>query len=105
MTSSISPVFPVNPFVFDVKTKKIVAQDRGHYLALPGGGLDSGENPLTAGRREIKEEVGGHVKKLKILLEIKWDWYPAWADTPKRKKRYKKSPISVAKWGIFFRKG
>ena len=35
------------------------------------------------------EEVGEKVIGLKVVGVIEWDWFPSWADTPKRKKRYK----------------
>ena len=68
---------------------QIVAQDKRHYIAFPGGGLDKGEDPIKASKREIMEEVGAKVIGLKVVGVIEWDWFPAWADTSKRKKRYK----------------
>ena len=68
---------------------QIVSKDYGHYVAFPGGGLDKGEDAVKASKREIMEEVGGVVKNLKVVGVVEWDWFPEWADTPKRKKRYK----------------
>jgi len=68
---------------------KLVAQDMGHYIAFPGGGVDEGEEPIEAATRELMEEVGAILKEpLKPLGEITWVWNPEWADTPKRQKRY-----------------
>ena len=68
---------------------KLVAQDMGHYLAFPGGGVDPGEEPIEAATRELMEEVGAILKEpMKSLGEITWVWNPEWADTPKRQKRY-----------------
>ena len=68
---------------------KLVAQDMGHYIAFPGGGVDEGEKPIEAATRELMEEVGAILKEpLKPLGEITWVWNPEWADTPKRQKRY-----------------
>ena len=69
---------------------QLVAQDRGHYVMFPGGGLDKGENSIQAAKRECMEEVGAKISgNLKEMIKIDWDWFPAWANNPKRKKRYK----------------
>lgn len=68
---------------------QIVAQDSGHYLSIPGGGIDEGETPEQAGERELMEEIGSKLKnKLETISVMEWDWHPTWADTDKRKKRY-----------------
>ena len=68
---------------------KLVAQDMGHYIAFPGGGVDPGEKPIEAATRELMEEVGAILKEpMKSLGEVTWVWNPEWADTPKRQKRY-----------------
>ena len=59
------------------------------YLSLPGGGIDEGETPLQGAKRECIEEVGAKLKSLKNIITVCWDWFPEWADTPKRKDRYK----------------
>jgi len=59
------------------------------YLNLPGGGIDPGEKPITGAKRECIEEVGAKLKSLKLVSTVSWDWFPEWADTPKRKERYK----------------
>ena len=68
---------------------KIIAQDAGHYLSLPGGGIDKGETPEKGTKRELMEELGAILKgKLKLLSVMTWDWDPSWANNEKRKKRY-----------------
>ena len=68
---------------------KIVAQDAGHYLSLPGGGIDEGETPEKGAKRELMEEIGAVIKgKLQLVSCIKWDWNSSWANIPKRKRRY-----------------
>ena len=68
---------------------QIVAQDAGHYLSLPGGGIDKGESPEKGAKRELLEEIGAKLKgSLKLVSVMRWDWNPEWADNEKRKKRY-----------------
>ena len=68
---------------------KLVAKDMGHYIAFPGGGVDPGESPKAAAKREVMEEVGAVLKgNLRPMGDISWVWNPEWADSPKRKKRY-----------------
>jgi hypothetical protein len=59
------------------------------YLSFPGGGVDKGESVLAAAKRECMEEVGAKLSSLKLVASVKWDWFPEWADNPKRKERYK----------------
>lgn len=63
---------------------------KNKYISLPGGGIDKGETPIQGAKRECIEEVGAKLKSLKIACTVCWDWFPEWADTPKRKERYKK---------------
>jgi hypothetical protein len=74
---------------FLIYNGKLVAQDHGHYIAFPGGGIDDGETPTQGATREILEEVGANLKHdLVSLGEITWVWNPEWANNEKRKKRY-----------------
>lgn len=41
------------------------------YYAIPGGGIESGETPEVAARREIDEELGLSLYNLKLISEIK----------------------------------
>jgi hypothetical protein len=65
------------------------SKTKTNYLSLPGGGIDDGETPIMGAKRECIEEVGAKLKSLKIACTVCWDWFPEWADTPKRKDRYK----------------
>lgn len=69
--------------------KELIAQNHGHYIMFPGGGIDEGETPEQAAKREIEEEVGLILEKDPVVVtEVKWDWMPEWASNEKRKKRY-----------------
>lgn len=70
---------------------QVVAQDRGNYVMMPGGGLEKGEKAGVAGKREAFEEVGATVAgPLVHLVTVDFVWFPAWASNPKRKERYAK---------------
>jgi hypothetical protein len=70
---------------------KIVCLDNKTYLSFPGGGVDKGESPEKAAKRECKEEIGAKLKSLKHVITVTWDWFPEWVgDSEKRKERYKK---------------
>jgi hypothetical protein len=72
-----------------VHNGKLVAQDHGHYIMYPGGGIDDGETPEEAGRREVEEEVGIKLDGPLIpITTVEWDWMPEWANNEKRKARY-----------------
>lgn len=43
------------------------------YYAIPGGGIEVGETPEVAAKREIDEELGLHLKNTKLVSEIKTD--------------------------------
>jgi 8-oxo-dGTP pyrophosphatase MutT (NUDIX family) len=67
----------------------VIKEDKTKYISFPGGGIDDGETPLQGAKRECIEEVGAKLKWLKHVCTVHWDWHPEWADTPKRKDRYK----------------
>ena len=69
---------------------KLVCKDMQKYFIFPGGGVDKGEIPSAAAKRECMEEVGARIKKLYHVITVVWDWFPEWANNPKRKERYKK---------------
>lgn len=76
---------------FLIYNGKLVAQNHGHYIAFPGGGIDEGETPLAGATREVLEEVGAKLKHdLVYLGEITWVWNPEWPNNEKRKERYQK---------------
>lgn len=69
----------------------VVAQDRNKYVMFPGGGLEAGEAPAVAGKREAVEEAGAVVDgSLTHLVTVDFVWFPAWASNSKRKERYAK---------------
>lgn len=41
------------------------------YYAIPGGGIEEGETPEVAAKREIDEELGLNLKNTKLISEIK----------------------------------
>lgn len=69
-------------------TGQVVAQDRGSYVMFPGGGVDPGESHAATGKREAMEETGAVATDLRYLVTVDFVWFPAWANTPKRRQRY-----------------
>ena len=69
---------------------RLVCMDNKKYLSFPGGGVDEGEDPLEASKRECMEEIGAHLSGLKHIMTVYWDWFPEWASNEKRKERYSK---------------
>ena len=76
---------------FVISGGKIISKIAGNnsYIKFPGGGVDAGENPGQAVKRELKEECGISVKKLTLISELTADWHPEWTENdPKRIQRY-----------------
>ena len=76
-------------YIYDGKGN-VIARDMGSFIDFPGGGVDSGETPQQAAVREAMEEVGAIVEKVVLHDTLSYLWPPEFADTPKRKQRYKK---------------
>lgn len=77
--------------VFLFNGNKVMAQYNGKFVIFPGGGVDSGEKLETALRREVVEETGAVIGDLKLITDVKSDFYPEWAlVSDKRKERYEK---------------
>lgn len=69
---------------------KILGLDKGHYVQFAGGGVDPGETPEQAVRREIIEETGCKVSDLKLISTTDSLWWRGWTEgKPKREERYK----------------
>lgn len=60
--------------VFNDETIGMVRQYRHavgkHLLEIPAGGIEDGETPLTAAKRELKEEIGVTAAKMEKLAEF-----------------------------------
>ena len=48
----------VKAFIYDDAGNILVVQEKGDKWSLPGGGMDHGETPLDALKRELVEEIG-----------------------------------------------
>jgi 8-oxo-dGTP pyrophosphatase MutT (NUDIX family) len=60
------------------------------FLKFPGGGIDVGESPEKAMRREAFEETGAVIEENIIYLgKTYFDWDMNWAKTEKQHARYK----------------
>jgi 8-oxo-dGTP pyrophosphatase MutT (NUDIX family) len=77
--------------VFLIDKNKVMAKDSKTFMIFPGGGVDPGESLEKALRREVVEETGAIINtNLKLVAEVKSEFYPEWANiSEKRKKRYK----------------
>jgi putative (di)nucleoside polyphosphate hydrolase len=109
MTSSSS--LPDN--VFRANVGAVIANEAGEVLALerlkikgawqlPQGGLDEGEEPIDAVKREVHEETGITDKHLELLAE-----YPEWLayELDRDKRTGKHGRGQVQKWFLFRFKG
>ena len=64
---------------YDPETKEIVCRFKrsrvgGLYVELPGGGIDKGEGPKTAAKREALEEAGITLKNIEQVGRCRWKW-------------------------------
>ncbi len=48
----------VKGFIYDDNGNVLVVEEKGDKWSLPGGGMDHGETPLDALKRELVEELG-----------------------------------------------
>jgi 8-oxo-dGTP pyrophosphatase MutT (NUDIX family) len=59
----------------------VLLQARGGYVEMPGGGIDRGESPKDALKREAMEEAGVKLKNIKKKSVIESWWFPGIKDT------------------------
>ncbi|MDA7828147.1 RNA pyrophosphohydrolase [bacterium] len=80
----------------------ICKRKNSNQWQFPQGGIDKGESPIEAAKREIFEEVGIKSSQIRVLGKIK-DWVKY--EIPKKlaKKNFKKKGIvgQKQKWFIF----
>ena len=80
----------------------ICKRKNSNQWQFPQGGIDEGESPIEAAKREIFEEVGIKSSQIRVLGKIK-DWVKY--EIPKKlaKKNFKKKGIvgQKQKWFIF----
>ena len=80
----------------------ICKRKNSNQWQFPQGGIDKGESPIVAAKREIFEEVGIKPSKIKVLGKIK-DWVKYEIPKELAKKSFKKKGIvgQKQKWFIF----
>ena len=80
----------------------ICKRKNSNQWQFPQGGIDEGELPIEAAKREIFEEVGIKPSKIKVLGKIK-DWVKYEIPKELAKKSFKKKGIvgQKQKWFIF----
>ena len=80
----------------------ICKRKNSNQWQFPQGGIDEGESPIEAAKREIFEEVGIKPSKIKVLGKIK-DWVKYEIPIELAKKSFKKKGIvgQKQKWFIF----
>ena len=80
----------------------ICKRKNSNQWQFPQGGIDKGESPIEAAKREVFEEVGIKPSKIKVLGKIK-DWVKYEIPKELAKKSFKKKGIvgQKQKWFIF----
>ncbi|MDG1948865.1 MAG: RNA pyrophosphohydrolase [SAR86 cluster bacterium] len=80
----------------------ICKRKNSNQWQFPQGGIDEGESPMEAAKREIFEEVGIKPSKIKVLGKIK-DWVKYEIPKELAKKSFKNKGIvgQKQKWFIF----
>ena len=80
----------------------ICKRKNSNQWQFPQGGIDEGESPIEAAKREIFEEVGIKPSKIKVLGKIK-DWVKYEIPKELAKKSFKKKGLvgQKQKWFIF----
>ena len=69
---------------------------------IPGGGVDEGEKPIDAAKRESLEEIGVKVKNLKSIKTLKRIEYSIPTDVPQQQINHFKNLIKKYKGAEFY---
>jgi 8-oxo-dGTP pyrophosphatase MutT (NUDIX family) len=69
-----SEVFAIDPESGEVVCRMKRSNAGGLYVELPGGGIDKGESPETAVKREAMEEAGITLKNIELVGTCRWKW-------------------------------
>lgn len=83
------------------RSAKVIAPRR---LCFPGGGIEPGESPEQAARREFFEEVGGTIKNLRRIWEnvtpwhVHLDWFRADLASPPGSLRFDPAEVEEILW-------
>lgn len=92
--------------LFNKKGQVLLAQRTGFMVEygwqMPQGGIDPGEDPLTAAMRELTEETSVPVDQVELLGQIdRWLTYDFDAEAIKRGKMAKKFKGQAQRWFAF----
>ena len=75
---------PDGKIIGDIITK----ENGSSFINLPGGGIDKGETSKQGLEREVLEETGIILKKVRLESTVKWIWPDSWPVTDKMRTRY-----------------